>query len=431
MKAKHTDQLPFLYTPDTRSAPPASPNKLGRQTKHPRSFAEILSLHKSNYSVRFLEGILDRAASISASHIYIESEETVLRIRYRVSGQLNEEIVPIDDTSFDIHELLAAVYGNDQDLLSFEDPSILKANFGAALYDLTLMPLRTTWGVSLTIGLNKTLRYAPTLDELEIPHFTLKQLRDILNVKSGLLLLVEPIAGKKQLTRLAVLQALNTPDSKIFSIEEHPSLQIPRVCHVPINTGKNTGDSFAHYLLQQAPDICSTDHLVQSEILIPLIKATLNNTMLVASTRASSAIDALHQLKAIGCNKHIIAHSLKGILTQQEVSKVCPNCKKVHHLSSSDKKWIQQHFPGEVIVEGSFTIGEGCDNCANTGLSGVCNVYELIVGSEELSEAIIEGSKNSLTTAISLRNNFQTLKQKAFSLANNGTIPLQQVMLIQ
>lgn len=430
MKANHTDHLPFLYTSETRPAISTSSNNSGCQKNQPRSFTEILHLHKTNNSVQFLEKLLDRASSISASHVYIEPEETVLRIRYRTLGQLSEEIAPSNETSFDINELLTALYKTREEILSFEEPSILKASFGTDHYDLILMPLQTTWGLSLTIGLNKTLRFAPTLDELEIPHFTLKQLRDILNAKSGFLLLTGPIASGKQFTRLAVLQALNTPDSKIFSIEERSSLQLPRVCHVPINIGTNVNKNFVHHLLQQAPDICSTDHLVQSEILIPLLKATLNHTMLVASTHASSAIDALLQLKAIGCNKHIIAQSLKGILTQQEIPKVCPDCKKVHHLSSSEKKWIQQNFPGVTIVEGSFTVGEGCDTCANTGLSGVCTIYELIGNSEELSEAIIEGSRSSLTTAISLRNNFQTLRQKAFSLANSGLIPLQQVILI-
>lgn len=432
MKAKHSEHLPFLYTSDIRTASSNSPNKLSQQTTTPQiTFAEILHRHHSNNSVKFFNNVLERAASVSASHVYFEPEDTVLRVRYRASGELKEEVSPIDEIKFDITELLTALFENTDTLLDFSKPSSLQARLGLTDFDLTLMPLRTAWGLSLTIALNKTLRFAPMLDELEIPHFTLKQLRDILNVKAGFLLLAGPVSSESQLTRLAILQALNTPDNKIISIENNTLLTLPRVSHVPLIGDSDSKESYLHYLLQQAPDICSIDHLAQSDIFSPLLNATLNNTKLIASTYASSAIEALAQLKALGYNKHIVAQSLRGVLTQRKVSKVCPNCKRVQHLSSLDKKWIQQNFPGEVVVEGSFTMGEGCNQCANTGLSNTCTIYELIGSSEELSEAILEGDMSSLTTAISLRSNFQTLKQKAFALANRGIIPLHQVMLIK
>lgn len=431
MKAKHPGHLPYIYTSDTRAVSSNSSYKPSKQTTPSATFAEILHQHQSNSSLLFLNKLLKQAASISASHIYIEPEDSVLRIRYRTSGELNEETEPTNDKKFDITELLTVLYGNIEAPFNSTEPSTLSARLGITDYDLTVMPLRTTLGLSLTIALNKKMRFAPTLDELELPHFTLKQLRDILEFKTGFLLLAGSVACATQLTRLAILQALNTPDCKIISIEKHPSLTLPRVSHVPLAKGSKPNGSYSHYLLQQAPDICSIDHLAHSDIFGPLLEATLNNTRLIASTQAPSAISALLQLKALGYNRHMIAQSLRGILIQQKVPKVCTACKKVHRLSSLDKKWIQQNFPGEVIVEGRFTIGEGCNSCANTGLSSTCTIYELISSSEELCEAIILGDNSSITTALSLRSNFQTLKQKAFSLANKGIIPLQQVMLIQ
>ena len=430
MKAEQKDHLPFLYTSDTRPASPVISKQQSFQEKLASSFTEILQLHENNRSVLYLESILQRASSIAASHVYIEPEETVLRIRYRTSERLTEEIISTNLDIFDIEELLAALYGSLDRHLSFEAAGIIKAHFGNIDYELTIMPIRTAWGLSLTIALKKAVKFAQTLDELEIPNFTLKQLRNKLEAKSGLILIAGPAASGKQITRLAVLQELNTPDSKIISAENHPSIQIPRICHVPIHPSANRSESFAEYLLQQSPDICSIDNLNHSKLVVPLVNATISNRLLVATTDARNAIDTLEQLKALGCSKHILAHSLKAILTQRELPKVCSNCKRVHHLGSTDRNWIQQHFPGNGFAEGKFTVGEGCDACSNTGVSGSCKIYELVQGSEDLSEAILEGSRASLATAISLRSNFQTLKQKAFSLALNGTIPLQQVMLI-
>ncbi len=430
MKAKNTDPLPHLYTYSDRPAISPKTSILSSQAKQPGSFAEFLRIHKDNESVLFLENLLHRASCMSASLIYIEPEETLFRVRYRTSNELHEEIIPADQTQFDLKELLNALYGSNENCFLPRPSRTMNINFDELYFDLKIMPLLTAWGLSLTLGLQKKIRFAATLDELEIPKFTLKQLRDILNTKSGFVLLTGPRSCGKNFTLLAMLQELNTPNSKIISFEENPKVQIPRVSHLSAHNSVNNSDDIASHILQQAPDICSTDYFAEGDILIPLLNATLNNTMLLASCHAPAAIDALEQLFSLGCKTHIVAQSLRGILIQQDFSKVCPNCKKVHHLSTTEKNWIMQNFPGEAVVEGGFTIGEGCEKCANSGVAGSRKVYELIRNSEELSEAIVEGSRASLTTAISLRKNFQSVKQKAFSLAKEGVIPIQHVMTV-
>ncbi len=381
-------------------------------------------------SLLLFQQALNQAHLRSASHVYIEPEESITRIRFRVASKLQEQLFDNSRYGFSVRTILRLL----------TDSSVDEQNIGIAVnlltklekqdYEIQLLPLFGRSRSSLTIRLRKKLRLAPTLDELGIPKSLLRHLRELIRSETGTFLINGPLDSGKKLSLYALLQELNSPERKIISIEKDIRCQIPRISQIEFPASEPDQSYFGNFLLRQSADAIFIDDLGDASLTSTLIRAALTNNALFAATYAQSAVSGIQQLLSLEISPLLLGHALKAILTQQQLPLVCSHCKTIDKISDEEKAWISNNFPGKSFSEGCFTKGEGCDQCVDTGLSGQVRIYELVRIDAEMTDAIVRGDIGAFTTAIALRDNFYTLKQSAFNLACQGKIPLKKAMTI-
>jgi type II secretory ATPase GspE/PulE/Tfp pilus assembly ATPase PilB-like protein len=380
--------------------------------------------------LQFFISALIKAHERSSHCFYIEPDEQFIRLRLRVDDSLDEELLPTNElfsTQDIINQLLLHC--------DSEQANNQKINLTVVIekqdYELQLLPLAGALHHSLTVKLKKKIRFSPALGEIDIPKFSLRRLRDLIKLDKGLVLVIAPKYGKKQQTLYALMQELNTPNNKIISLESTIQLPLPRVSHIQYSKAKPyEQEKFAQFLLEQDPDIICLDEEQQTPLLSTLLSQTLDNLSIFSAVQAGTSIEGLKKLQAEGVHMPSLSLALNAIMTQRKVKHVCLECKAVHRLTDLELDWASRHFPGETLLSGNFTYGEGCKACKGSGLSREQVLYELICIDKEISAAIGSGDLAAFTTAIALRQDFETLEQKAFSLAKQGVIPINQAMLI-
>lgn len=395
---------------------------------------ELLQAESGNLaqesSLALIRSALLLAHQKSARCVYIEPEESITRLRFRTPGALQEELIENGEFPFRAGSALAQLTGHTVLANNFTSEINLQVRIEKQDYEIQLLPLINSFGESLTIKLRKKLRFAPTLDELDIPRFSLKQLRDIIRSGPGLVLVTGPAGSHKKLSLYALLQDLNSPSHKIISLEKTIQHRLPRVSQIRTPDSPENPQEFARYILEQSADVLCIDKIRSGGIFNKVLRESLNSINLLSSIDAHSAIEGMRKLQASGVDPFALSYALKAILTQQSLRTICQRCKSVCEPNDHEHKWAARNFPGRPLVAGTFTVGEGCSSCAYTGFVGEIRIYELIRSDDDIADAILRNDASALGTAIALRSNFETLKQKAFNLACRGEVPLSQAMLV-
>ncbi len=383
------------------------------------------------FSTQLINNSLLKAASLNATTLYIEPEERVVRIRFRIGSELIEELIP-ENHGFELISFLNLATQTKIESDDLAPETIIQASMKGTEYELSLLPLTDFGGYqNLTIKLRKSLKFALTLDELEIPAITLSHIRKCLHSKPALFLICSENSHDASITRHAILQELNTPYRKILSIEGAQCHHLPRVTQISLSNQQERLKDQAETLLLHEADVISLNETHEQSLLKSLIEIAPDLTSVIGTVKANSAISGIKRFIR-GNNLNIqFAKKLSGILTLQSVLKACSHCKSVHKTSDYEANWVKNNFPGYDFSNRCFVEGEGCEKCQNTGFFGQRVLYEFIAINEGMRNSIVDADLSNFATELALRDQFESLKQKAFKHALNGDIPLSQALRIR
>ena len=382
----------------------------------------------SEFSVILIRDAILKASKLNAKTIYIESENNLLRIRFRSNGKLTEELQTTGKL-FDSRPFVQALVADRKTPLGRD--ATVSASIDGQIHEITLLPLTDRNGFhSLTVKLRTAPRFAPTLDELGMPVHLLRQLRSLLDSQCGLLMICSSDSHNLSTTRQAVLQHLNSPTKKIIDLDSVQHHKIPRITSLPLPIRGETAEDLSYKLLDHEPDVIGTGVTEGNALLQALIGVVSRSVTMISGVKTDSALSGI-KLLLTQLDLNQTTSVLSGVLAQQTLVKVCPDCKAPHKISDSEAHWINTHFPGTIVPDGQLVEGEGCASCYDTGSSGTCQVYELVKVNDEMRAALEKRDLDAVTTALVLQDQFESIKSRAFRAALRGEVSLRQVMLLK
>lgn len=377
-------------------------------------------------SLKLTHRALLSAVRCGATSVFIEPEEGLTRLRFRVGRQLREEIAYADDALFEASAVIRTLNGNSQTDQALQVSILIDGE----VHDIQLAPLTTHRADALTLHIDKRIRFAPTLDELGLSAQALRRLRVISREQNGLVLLAGECRSGMQLLNYAMLQDLNCPDLRMISIEDRVRLPLPRVAQLTMPTTRDAREALLQSLTLQDPDVISLQRINERRFFAGLMETAAGNRRMIAGVEARTAIRALHRLRSLQLRLADLAPLLTGIVSCQVVRTVCPHCKHVHQPLEREQHWVQENFPGTRTQQDVFVDGEGCDSCAWTGLGPAKGLYDVVEINQEMRAAIAVDDIQAFSTALALEPGFESLRQKAFDLARQGEVSLAQAMTV-
>ncbi|WP_298440977.1 type II/IV secretion system protein [uncultured Ferrimonas sp.] len=378
--------------------------------------------------VRLLQSIFEDAMQVRASDIHIEPDEKVLRIRYRVDGQLMENTL----SEFRIANalVLRIKLMSGLDISEKRLPQDGRFQFSVANHEVDVrvstMPVQN--GEAVVMRLLDQSAGLLDIAQTGMPADIQQRLRTQINRPHGMLLVTGPTGSGKTTTLYGLLNELNQPARKIITVEDPVEYRLERINQVQIN--QKIGLSFSQVLrttLRQDPDVIMVGEMRDQETVEIGLRAALTGHLVLSTLHTNDSISSTLRLIDMGAAPYLVSSALRAILAQRLVRRICTHCAADVELEPAEKAWLQ-HVADPNMAAQTFKRGNGCQRCNQTGFRGRIGVYELL----ELDEPMIDALRDSdpLAFAKAARSNpsFQPLALAALQYAKQGLTTLNEAM---
>jgi general secretion pathway protein E len=225
------------------------------------------------------------------------------------------------------------------------------------------------------------------LSEIGFAPTDLSQINKLITLTSGIILVTGPTGAGKTTTLYAILNTINSPDKNIITIEDPVEYQLKGIGQIQVNPKISlTFASGLRSILRQDPDVILIGEIRDTETAEIAIQASLTGHLVFSTLHTNDAPSAMTRLIDMGVEPFLISTSVRAVLAQRLIRKICPDC-RVPYIPSRDELSRLQ-IPAESLPDGHLKKGAGCPSCLDTGYKGRQGIYELFVLDEEIAHLI-------------------------------------------
>lgn len=378
-------------------------------------------------TVRLVNSILERAIAEGASDIHIETTSEDMVVRIRVDGRLNKILTIPKDLQTSLISRFK-IMGN-MDITERRVPQD-----GRAVYrrndhtnvDLRLSTLPTIHGEKIVIRILARDQKTLTRKGIGITDRDNAKFERILKNSAGMILIVGPTGSGKTSTLYTMIQELKSDTVNMISLEDPVEFQIDGITQVAIN--ESVGLTFATALracLRQDPDIICVGEIRDGETAQIAMRAAMTGHLVLSTIHTEDAVSAIDRLRDLGVEPYLIGGSVRGIISQRLVRKICPNCREEIEPDQQLLDLAGIDHPEKY----HFYHGRGCHMCFDSGYRGRIGVFEILSVNAKLRDAISNGMNGTqLRELLAGSEEFTPMIVNARELAEQGVTTLDEIV---
>ena len=380
--------------------------------------------------MRFLRSLFDDAVRIHASDIHIEPDGDVLRIRQRIDGVLNEQVMKETRIASALVLRLKLMAGLDISEKRLPQDGSFNVEAQGVEIDVRMSTMPVQSGESVVMRLLDQAGDSLHLDQLGMPQLILSRMRRLIQAPHGLILVTGPTGSGKTTTLYAALRELNTPEKKIITVEDPVEYRLPRINQVQVHT--QIGLTFARVLrssLRQDPDVLMIGEIRDQESAEIGLRAAITGHLVLSTLHTNDAITSGSRLVDMGAEGYLAASALRAIIAQRLVRRICDSCREPHEPDAQEQVWLRA-LVGERSSGHEFSKGRGCTHCNGTGYHGRVGVYELLEMDAEMAEALRRDDQSEYARAAAAHPHYEPLAICALGYAEQGVTSLTEVFRV-
>jgi MSHA biogenesis protein MshE len=422
-------------------------DRLYRRTKDIESFAQQLQEEYEETSdldfasltndtegdatvVQLLRTIFEEAVTSGASDIHIEPDEKLIRIRQRIDGVLQEDTLKEANIASAL-VLRLKLMGN-LDISEKRLPQDGRFNIKTKGHniDIRMSTMPTQYGESVVMRLLDQTGGLRRLDETGLPPDLLMRLRGLIRRPHGMILVTGPTGSGKTTTLYGALSELNEPGKKIITVEDPVEYRLPRVNQVQVNP--KIGLDFSTVLrtcLRQDPDILMVGEMRDQETVQIGLRGALTGHLVLSTLHTNDAITSALRLIDMGAQPYLVASSLRGIIAQRLVRRICENCRELSQPDQQELLWLEQLAHQDMSTL-RFYQGRGCQSCNHTGYKGRVGVFELLEMNVHMMDALRRDDTEGFAKSARENKTFTPFGVMAFNYALDGVTTVEEVLRV-
>ena len=380
--------------------------------------------------VKLVKQIIEQAVRKRTSDIHIEPMETRLRIRFRVDGVLQSEMM--HDISLHSAMMARIKIISGMDISEKRKPQDGRAtsHVDGQEYDIRVSLLPTVYGEKCVMRLTQKKALTRDKKELGFPPAELQKFDKILSHPNGIILVTGPTGSGKSTTLYTALSELNTDGVNIITVEDPVEADVPGTNQVQVN--EKAGLTFASALrsiLRQDPDIIMIGEIRDQETAEIAVKASITGHLVVSTLHTNSSASTITRLSDMGVENYMIADSVVGIIAQRLVRRICPDCSTVGPADEFELEVLGKKGQTEPLMI-PHAGHKDCLNCGGTGYKGRIGVYEIMPVTPALKRAISKGETAENLEKIALDEGMKTLRMAASDYVIQGVTTVEEVKRI-
>ena len=342
--------------------------------------SELSEMAQEPSVVRLVNEILLEALDLRASDVHVESQESGLRIRYRIDGVLHPQPVPPEISRFQaaiISRLKIMARLNIAERRLPQDGRIqLKVSGRGVDVRVSVLPMIHGEGIVLRLLDKSQMEF--TLSKLGMADDIYETYRELIQLPHGIILSVGPTGCGKTTTLYGSLLEIRSPETKIITTEDPVEYQLDGINQIQVHP--KIGLTFAHSLrsiLRHDPDIVLVGEIRDLETAENAIQASLTGHVVFSTLHTNDAAGAYTRLIDMKVESFLVASTLEAVMAQRLVRTLCPECRQPYRPKPDE---LPGDFPLDQLTDDTTIYRTvGCRECRQVGYRGRVGLFELLI----------------------------------------------------
>ncbi|WP_036307734.1 GspE/PulE family protein [Methylophilus sp. 5] len=380
--------------------------------------------------VKLLQTIFEDAVQVRASDVHIEPQENKLLIRFRIDGVMHFQTQSDNKIATALVMRLKIMAGLDISEKRLPQDGRFGFTVKGRAVDMRISTMPTQYGETVVMRLLIQNTGHFNLDKLGMPPELLARFRKMIGRPSGMVLVTGPTGSGKTTTLYSALSELNTPETKVITVEDPVEYRLPGIIQTQVNEKIELDfPKLLRAILRQDPDIVLVGEMRDEETAQTGLRASMTGHLVLSTLHTNDASTAPVRLIDMGVPRFMVAMSLLGVLAQRLVRLICPHCAAEHTPTESESVWLNQVIQQPDVVT-NFRHGKGCQHCNRTGYLGRVGLYEFLEMTDELAMAANMPDTNVFIKKARERLKGKTLRDQSLQLALDGKTTLDEIMRV-
>ncbi|MEX0748906.1 MAG: ATPase, T2SS/T4P/T4SS family [Candidatus Saccharimonadales bacterium] len=411
--------------------------------------------------------LIEYAIKEGASDIHIEPREQLVQIRYRVDGVLREANTLPRNLMLALVSRIKIMANLKIDEHRKSQDGRFKIHSPAGTVALRVSTLPIMDGEKVVMRLLDETSRALTLEELGFNATALERMERAMRQPHGMILVTGPTGAGKSTTLYSTLSTLNSPKVNISTIEDPVEYRMQGVNQTQVNP--KAGMTFAsglRALLRQDPNIIMVGEIRDGETSNLAIQAALTGHLVLSTLHTNNAATTLPRLLDMGAEPFLIASTVRVVVGQRLVRRLCRNCRQEYHPSGDELTHLKTDFkidlalphinenlrkrneqlkrskapakheaaslPDELDIEhlNIYKPGEGCDECGGIGYRGRLGIYEVLEVNEAISKLIVSNATSDDIQLQAIEDGMITMQLDGFLKCLEGATTIEEILRV-
>jgi len=372
--------------------------------------------------VRLVDMIISEGILSRASDIHVEPEEGGVSVRYRIDGVLRQVMKIPRQAGLPLISRIKIMSSLDiADRLRPQDGRARVAVNGQPI-DLRVSTLPAQLGEKVVIRILDSRGTVKSLDTLGLNPGEAEAIKRLLENHEGILLVTGPTGSGKTTTLYSAINQIKGEGVNIVTVEDPVEYRMQGIVQVQVQ--EKAGLTFAAALrsiLRQDPNVVLVGEIRDKETAQIAVQASLTGHLVLSTLHTNDAANAVTRLVDIGVESYKIAASLRGVVAQRLMRKLCPTCKEVWMEAPPERlrRWIPSGTP-------LYRAG-GCPDCAMTGYRGRFSILEILTMTPELERLIAAGEAANKIADAAQRGGMKSLWDSGLAHVTRGESTLDEL----
>jgi general secretion pathway protein E len=386
--------------------------------------ADLLDSQDDAPVIRLINGLLSQAISEGASDIHIEPFENTLNVRLRVDGVMREILrAPVKAKSRLVSRIKVMARLDIAEKRLPQDGRI-SLTLGGRAIDVRVSTLPSRYGERVVMRILDRDQGLRSLESLGMGAEMLARFKASLSLPNGIILVTGPTGSGKSTTLYSALNVLNDKSSNIMTVEDPIEYAIEGIGQTQVNA--RIGLTFAaglRAILRQDPDIVMVGEIRDAETAQIAVQASLTGHLVFSTVHTNDAVAAITRLKDMGVEPYLLASTVRAIVAQRLVRRLCPHCKKPAVVGEAERKLLSRIGAADATVYEAV----GCKSCNGSGYVGRIGLYEFVQVDDEIRRLIHADASEQDMAAHAFRD-AEPLMSSGLRCAAAGVTSLSDVL---
>jgi general secretion pathway protein E len=337
--------------------------------------------------IRLVNQLIARAVETGASDVHIESFEDRLRVRYRYDGILHEVEAPPGQLQAAVISRIKIMSRLDIAERRLPQDGRIRLTVRGHEIDLRVSTIPSLHGESVVLRVLDRNAVELNYAQLGLPEDVRQGLEHALNLPNGMVLVTGPTGSGKTTTLYTGLMHLNSVARNIITVEDPIEYQLAGINQIQVKPQIGLDfPSLLRSILRQDPNVIMIGEIRDLETASIAVQAALTGHLVLSTLHTNSAAATIARLHDMGIEDYLLASTLKAVLAQRLIRRLCPSCKAPERRGVP--VGLERLVPKGAEI--SLYRAIGCPECRGTGYRGRRAIAELLVESPEVDQMILE-----------------------------------------